>query len=228
MSPASMPIVRLSEMEPDQEGDLFVLLSAKEELLTREGKPYFRVTFRDARREVSFPVWDNSPLAADCRQRWTAGTFYKIRAVFRQTKYGPQLDIRKIREVTESDSSDGFDPWMCLAQSRFPPDAMFEAFIAAYPAGIYVDEARFKIGTAYYNSADYANAQTAYTNYFNTYPDNKDAGDAHYWVGRCIEHLQGTGAAAAITQYNIVTSQYPNCSKYCASLAIVSPGTPCP
>ena len=102
MPPASTPLVRLSEMEPDQEGDLFVLLSAKEELLTREGKPYFRVTFRDARREVSFPVWDNSPLAADCRERWAAGTFYKVRAVYRQTNYGPQLDIRKIRDAIEA------------------------------------------------------------------------------------------------------------------------------
>ena len=125
MSPPLMPIVRLSDMEPDQEGDLFVLLSGKEELLTREGKPYFRVSFRDARREVSFPVWDNSPLAADCRQRWTPGAFYKIRAVYRQSNYGPQLDIRKIREVVESDAADGFDPWMCLAQSRFAPEAMF-------------------------------------------------------------------------------------------------------
>jgi 3'-5' exoribonuclease len=116
-------------MEPDQEGDLFVLLSGKEELLTREGKPYSRVSFRDARREVSFPIWDNSPLAADCRQRWTPGAFYKIRAVYRQSNYGPQLEIRKIREVAESDAADGFDPWMCLAQSRFAPEAMFAELV---------------------------------------------------------------------------------------------------
>ncbi len=121
-----MPIVRLSEMEPDQEGDLFVLLSGKEELLTRQGKPYLRVTFRDARREVSFPIWDNSPWAAECRERWTVGTFYKVRAVYRQTTYGPQLEIQSIREATEADAADGFDPWMCVAQSRFPPEQMFE------------------------------------------------------------------------------------------------------
>jgi 3'-5' exoribonuclease len=121
-----MPIVLLSDMEADQEADLFVLLSGKEELLTREGKRYFRVTFRDALREVSFPIWDNSPLAADCRQRWTPGAFYKVRAAYRETNYGPQLDIRKIREVTEADAADGFDPGMCLARSRFPPEGMFE------------------------------------------------------------------------------------------------------
>lgn len=139
MPPAPMSIVRLCEMEPDQEGDLFVLLSGKEELRTREGKPYFRVTFRDAFREVSFPIWDNSPLAADCRQQWTPGAYYKIRAVYRETNYGPQLDIRKIREVTEADACDGFDPWMCLARSRFAPEEMFEELSqitrAKIPAG---------------------------------------------------------------------------------------------
>jgi 3'-5' exoribonuclease len=120
-----MPIVRLSEMAPDDEGDLFVLLTAKEELTTREGKPYWKVTFRDARREVSFPIWDNAPWAAECRQKWTAGAFYKLRALFRETNYGPQLDIRKIREVVEADAADGFDPWMCMPQSRFEPAGMF-------------------------------------------------------------------------------------------------------
>jgi len=124
--PSSMPILRLSEMEPEQEADLFVLLTAKEELHTRDGKPYFKVSFRDARREVSFPIWDNSPLAADCRQRWTPGAFYKIRATYRETNYGPQLEIRKIREVTEADAADGFDPMMCSPQSRFCPGEMFE------------------------------------------------------------------------------------------------------
>jgi 3'-5' exoribonuclease len=113
-------------MAHEDEGDLFVLLTAKEELTTREGKPYVKVTFRDARREVSFPIWDNSPLAADCRQRWTPGAFYKVRAMYRETSYGPQLEIRKIREVVEADAADGFDPRMCLAQSRFEPEAMYD------------------------------------------------------------------------------------------------------
>jgi 3'-5' exoribonuclease len=129
MTQQPIPIVRLSEMEPDDEGDLFVLLTAKEELRTREGKPYFRISFRDARREVSFPVWDNSPWAAECRQQWTPGIFYKVRAAYRVSNYGPQLDIRKIREVTEADAADGFDPAMCLPQSRFEPQQMLSELI---------------------------------------------------------------------------------------------------
>ncbi len=121
-----MTLVALWEMSAGQEADLFALLSAKEDLKTREGKPYWRVTFRDAKRTVSFPIWDNSPWAAECRDRWTPGAFYKLRATLRETSYGPQLDIRKIREVVPADAADGFDPAMCLPQSRFEPQTMWD------------------------------------------------------------------------------------------------------
>lgn len=125
-----MPIVRLSEMVPGQEADVFVLMTSKEQLTTRDGKPYFRVGFRDDAREVAFPIWDNSPWAAECRDRWQPGAFYKVRAVYRDTNYGPQLDIRKIRETIDSDAADGFDAGMCLPRSRFDPQQMFDELLA--------------------------------------------------------------------------------------------------
>ena len=42
-----MSIIALSEMTHGQEADLFVLMTVKEELTTRDGKPYFKVGFRD-------------------------------------------------------------------------------------------------------------------------------------------------------------------------------------
>jgi 3'-5' exoribonuclease len=125
-----MPIVALSAMLPGQEADVFVLMTSKEQLTTREGKPYFRVGFRDTGREVAFPIWDNSPWAAECRDKWALGMFYKVRAVYRETNYGPQLDIRKIREVCDADAADGFDPTMCLPQSRFDPQRMYDELLA--------------------------------------------------------------------------------------------------
>ena len=124
MSTPSISIVALSEMVDGQEADLFALLTAKETLTTREGKPYFKVSFRDAGREVSFPVWGNAPFAVECRDQWTPGAFYKLRATYRETNYGPQLEIRKIREVADADRDDGFDPAMCLPSSRFDGEAM--------------------------------------------------------------------------------------------------------
>ena len=119
--PRTMPIVTLSEMSPGQEADLFLLMTAKEELKTKTGKPYFRVGFRDGTREVSFPIWGDSAWAVDCRDRWNPGVFYKLRAIYQETNFGPQLEIRKIREVVEADAADGFDPTLCLPRSRFDP-----------------------------------------------------------------------------------------------------------
>jgi len=124
MTNRMQPLIPLAEMTPGQEADLFALLSVKEALTTRDGKPYFKVTFRDDRREVSFPVWSDSPWGAECKQNWQVGEFYKLRAVFRETTYGPQLDIKKIRPVTPADAADGFDPFMFAPRSRFDPATM--------------------------------------------------------------------------------------------------------
>jgi 3'-5' exoribonuclease len=53
------------------------------------------------------------------------GEFYKLRAVYRQTQYGPRLDIRKIRRVNDGDRDAGFDPDACLPRSRFSPEGMW-------------------------------------------------------------------------------------------------------
>ena len=129
MATKSLPTMQLAEMADGQEADLFVLMTAKEELSTRDGKPYYRVGFRDAEREVSFPIWADSPWAVDCRDGWTPGEFYKLRATYRETNYGPQLEIRKIRPVADEDAAAGFDPAMCLARSRFEPAEMLEELI---------------------------------------------------------------------------------------------------
>ena len=123
-------IVALSEMIHGQEADLFVLMTVKEELTTRDGKPYYKVGFRDHAREVSFPIWHDSPWGADCRELWQPGTFYKLRAVYRETNYGPQLDLRKIRAVCTADRADGFTPTMCLAQTRFSTEEMYAELLA--------------------------------------------------------------------------------------------------
>jgi 3'-5' exoribonuclease len=116
----------LAELTNGQEADFFALLSAKEELMTRDGKPYFRVTFRDAGREVNFPVWNDAPLATACRQEWSVGNFYKMRATYRETNYGPQLDVRRIRPVNEEDVAAGFDSSMCLPKSQREAGEMFD------------------------------------------------------------------------------------------------------
>jgi 3'-5' exoribonuclease len=124
------PVVPLSELPEGQEADFFALLSEKQELTTRDGKPYFRVSFRDARREVGLPIWADSPLATACRNEWAVGEFYKLRAKVQPTNFGPQLEIRKIRPIEQADQQDGFDPRMFQQSSRFDPEQMFAELVA--------------------------------------------------------------------------------------------------
>lgn len=135
-APASVP---LAELTHGQESDFFALLTAKEELTTKDGKPYFRVGFRDAGREVNFPIWSDTPWATACREQWQVGDFFKVRAQYRETNFGPQLEIRKIRHVNDDDQAEGFDPSMCLPASRFDPEQMFDELVGLVEESI--DEA---------------------------------------------------------------------------------------
>ena len=81
MSEKSPPTVALSDMTDGQDADLFALCVSKEQLTTRDGKPYYKVAFRDAAREVSFPIWADSPHADACRDEWAPGESYKIRGI---------------------------------------------------------------------------------------------------------------------------------------------------
>jgi len=130
MATRAIPIVPLSLVLEGQEADMFVLLAAKSEGTTRDGKPYWRVTFRDAGREVSFPVWNDTAFSEACKNEWKIGACYKVRAVLTETKFGPQLDIRKIRPVTPEDKSEGFDEWSFLPRSKFDPAAMLAELVA--------------------------------------------------------------------------------------------------
>lgn len=121
----NISIIPLHELENNQEADLFALLSEKEAMKTKEGKPYIRVMFRDAKREVRFPVWSDSPVYQEFKDL-TPGTFCKLRAQYRIGNFGPQLDVRRIRPVTDEDIKDGFDSLMLRPKSPLPLDGMFE------------------------------------------------------------------------------------------------------
>jgi 3'-5' exoribonuclease len=116
-------------MVEGQEADMFVLLAAKSDGTTRDGKPFYRVTFRDAGREVSFPIWRDSVYFDACRDQWQPGQFYKVRAIYTETKYGPQLDIRKLRPIAAEDKADGFDEAMFLPRTKFDPAKLFAELV---------------------------------------------------------------------------------------------------
>jgi 3'-5' exoribonuclease len=115
-------IVPLHELEPNQEADVFALLAEKEPTKTKDGKPFLWVTFRDARKAVRFPVWSDTAIYKELKTLKT-GTYCKLRAVYRITTYGPQLEIHRIRAVEDADTHDGFFP---ILPTPVSVDKMFD------------------------------------------------------------------------------------------------------
>ena len=121
-------IVSLSDMENEQEADLFAQLTEKELLFTKENKPYLKVAFRDAHREVKFPIWSDVAIYKEFKAL-KAGMFCKLRALYRVTAYGPQLEIRRIREVNDEDVKDGFDAVQLRLKAPRLSDAMYDELL---------------------------------------------------------------------------------------------------
>jgi 3'-5' exoribonuclease len=123
---ARLKIVPLHRLRDGQQADCFALLVDRKSANTRDGKPFYRVTFRDRYREVSQPIWSDSPWFGDCREKWKVGEFYKLRGTYRvDERYGGQLDIEKIRPIRPEDVEDGFKPQDFYESTRYDVDQMF-------------------------------------------------------------------------------------------------------
>lgn len=118
-------IVPLHELGLNQEADVFALLAEKESATTKDGKPFIRVNFCDARKSFRFPVWSDTALFKDIKALKT-GTHCKLRAVHRITSYGPHLEIHRIRAVEDADFQDGFDPQKLCPVSPIAAERMFD------------------------------------------------------------------------------------------------------
>jgi 3'-5' exoribonuclease len=119
------PVVKLHELKVGQTADFFALLTEKSRGLTRDGNPFFSCRYKDSRRTVSCVVWADSVLFADCEKAWQVGTVYKLRATFSEhDRYGPQIDIRQIREVNDEDRAVGLKEVDFFDRSRFDSEAM--------------------------------------------------------------------------------------------------------
>jgi len=126
VSKAKPPILRLSELTDGQLADVFALLVERTRSATRDGKPFYTCRFRDLRRTVSYMAWADGRHFADCEAKWHDGHFYKLRVTFgHHERYGPQIDVLAIREVSEEDRADGFDPSEFVEHSRYDREKMF-------------------------------------------------------------------------------------------------------
>src|SRR5579871_2764035 len=119
-------ITPLSEIAPGEQGDCYVLLASKERANTRDGKPYYRVSFRDPGRTATAMIWSDTTWFADCEAKWQIGSCYKIRCQYFENQYGPQVELERIRPVDETDAGQGFQVKDFYEHSRFDAEAMFQ------------------------------------------------------------------------------------------------------
>jgi 3'-5' exoribonuclease len=90
--------------------DFFALMVERTRGITREGRPYYHCRFRDTGRTVAFMAWVDDRWFVPCENDWREGTFYKLRAIYHEhERYGPQIDLLALREVSDADRADGFD-----------------------------------------------------------------------------------------------------------------------
>ena len=118
-------ISKLSDLKPGQQADCFALLSAKDRATTRDGKPYYRVTFRDAARSAVAMVWADSAWFEACDGTWKTGSCYKLRCRYVESPYGPQLELERVRPVEEADRKDGFSELTLVKSTRFDIESMY-------------------------------------------------------------------------------------------------------
>jgi 3'-5' exoribonuclease len=115
----------LAELKPGEQGVFFAQLAEK----TRKqhsGRPFYHCTFRAGLVSRPTVIWPESALFADCEQRWQAGQCFKIHAeLVDYERYGPQLQILKIRPTCDADREAGFDPFDLVERTRFDPRALF-------------------------------------------------------------------------------------------------------
>ncbi|GEM_PF-170810 len=121
----SREIRSLGDLSLGDEADLFLLLVAKESGTTRTNQPFWLLKFRDGSEEIEVAIWANSPWYETCEKEWKIGDFFKVRASLRQSRWGPTLDIRKIRHIRESDYEEGFDPTKYVPESPVPKEELY-------------------------------------------------------------------------------------------------------
>ncbi len=125
------PLLKLSELEPGQHADFFARLAEKAPRVTRDGKAFFALSFRDARRAVAVAVWADGPLYEECQAHWQPGGFFKLRGRYTvHDKYGPKVDVEQVRAVVERDRADGFAEADFAERSRADSARAFADLVA--------------------------------------------------------------------------------------------------
>jgi len=192
-------IMRLQELEVGQMTDCFALLATRDRAKTRDGKPYYRVAFRDSARTATAMIWSDSAWFADCDAKWQVGKFYKLRCKYTESQYGPQLELDRVREVEDADKVDGFDPAEFFESTRFDVEEMFDQLCEIARTQISdVPLRKLTLGLLEVHAEQIRRIPAATHNH-------------HNYVGGFVEHVLSV-AQTAVYLADKYTAQYPQLS----------------
>ena len=113
-------VVRLSDLQHDQEAEVFAALVKKVRGVTTRDQPFLRCYFRDKRVVLECPIWADNRFFHQAQQ-WAEGIAYRLRVKGElKPKYGMQLQILSIRPAGPEDAADGYDFFDLVESSDIP------------------------------------------------------------------------------------------------------------
>lgn len=125
MASTQTAVIRLSDLQSDQEAECFAALVRKVPGTTYKNETFLKCYFRDKRTILEAPLWADSRWLKQA-QTWPDGEAYRLHVKGKATpKYGLQLEILDIRPASPEDRADGYDYYDLFESSRFPDGHCF-------------------------------------------------------------------------------------------------------
>lgn len=136
MATTSAAVVRLSDLQPDQEAECFAALVKKVPGTTYKKERFVKCYFRDKRVIVEAPLWADSRWLKQS-DGWPVGEAFRLHVKGTATpKYGLQLEILNIRPAVSEDAEDGYDFFDLVESSERPPAEMWRSLEKIIQSGI--------------------------------------------------------------------------------------------
>ncbi len=130
MATIGTALVRLAEVQHDQEVECFAILAKKVRGVTKRDQPFLTCHFRDKKTTLEAPLWNDHRLYQQA-QGWVEGIAYRIRARGEQhPRFGMQLKIIEIRPATEAeDAVDGYAFGDLVESSKYSAEFCYAAIL---------------------------------------------------------------------------------------------------
>lgn len=124
-----IPLIKLSELEHQQEAVFFAALVRKETGTDKHGNSFIKCTFRDKLVSYVAPLWHANAYRIEA-EHWREGEAYRLRAKGKHdVRFGFQLDIIEIRPVVEADAEDGYNFFDLVESSNRDPHELFDRVV---------------------------------------------------------------------------------------------------